>query len=97
MAAPRVAVTTAHGGVRRRRDDAAELTFRRPGQWPSDGAFHRARTQWLQVHGIAASDWHAVHPIYRASKRAHAVVVAELNSLERSRQLSAGATLSDPA
>jgi hypothetical protein len=74
----------------------ADITFRRPGRWSSDGAFHRARSQWLQAHGIDASDWSAGHPGFRASRRAHAHTVAELDCLERSRRLSAGASRAEP-
>jgi hypothetical protein len=61
------------------------------------GARRAAPAPGLTAHGIDASDWSQVHPVFRASRRAHARTVAELDALERSRRLSAGATLTDPA
>jgi hypothetical protein len=74
-----------------------ELAVPRPGHWSSAGSFARAPSRWLHAHGIDESDWRSVWPVRRASRRAHARTVAELDALERTRPVSAGASLTDPA
>jgi hypothetical protein len=58
------------------------LTFNRPEYgWSSEAEFHAAQRAWLVEHGV--DDWEAFAPVLRASKRAHARSVAELDSMAR--------------
>ena len=59
----------------------AELTFQERGDWSSGREFHQAQRAWLLAHGI--ENGHEASKVHGASKRAHAQIVRELDSLGR--------------
>lgn len=76
----------------------ADLMFNRPEYgWASSVAFHAAQRQWFVEHGIDPGDWNALHPIFDASRRAHARRVGELAALDRARRRAEGDDSNGPA
>jgi len=60
-----------------------ELTFQERGDWSSGRGFHQAQRAWLLAHGIENAYGHEASKVHSASKRAHAQIVRELDSLGR--------------
>jgi len=75
----------------------ADLTFHRPGDRRSSVQFHADVRAWLHAHGVDPADQAATMQVQRASRRAHAVTVRELPSLDRARRHAEGAGPDDAA
>jgi len=75
----------------------AGLTFRRPGDRRTLAEFHAEQRAWLRAHGIDAADQTGAMRVLRESRRAHAVTVRDLPSLDQARRRAEGAGPDDAA
>lgn len=75
----------------------ADLTFHRPDDSRTSIQWHADHRAWLLAHGVDPSDQQAAMRVTVASRRAHAVTVSELPSLDRARRRAEGAGPYDPA
>jgi len=75
----------------------ADLTFHRPGDRRSSVQFHADVRAWLHAHGVDPADQAATMQVLRESRRAHAVTVRELPSLDQAQRFAEGARPDDAA
>ena len=74
-----------------------DLTFHRPGDRRTLAEFHAEQRAWLRAHGIDADDQTGAMHVLRESRRAHAVTVRELPSLDQAQRFAEGARPDDAA
>ena len=74
-----------------------ELTFHRPGDRRTLAEFHADVRAWLRAHGVDPADQAATMQVQRESRRAHAVTVRDLPSLDQARRRAEGAGPDDAA